>query len=214
MEPLSVLPIRMRVTAVLRKSILSGDYAPGQELSLTQVADELGISRTPVREAFQTLEHEGLLTLRMNKGAVVNNINEKFIRDHFEVRILLECKAVTLAIQRCRDFDDMEKLQADAEAGGTRDEDAYNTYNQQFHVAIWQKADNARLFGLLTSSWNGPSISRSDLVHDHERLSIREHRFILSSMQQGDEKQACAAMKAHLERSMNNVLRDFQQRKA
>ena len=61
METIQVLPIRVRVTAILRKALLSGEYRPGEELSLTDVAAKLGVSRTPVREAFQSLAAEGLL---------------------------------------------------------------------------------------------------------------------------------------------------------
>ena len=60
MEAIEVLPIRVRVTAILRKALMAGEYQPGEELSLTEVAAKLGVSRTPVREAFQTLAGEGL----------------------------------------------------------------------------------------------------------------------------------------------------------
>ena len=93
METLELLPVRVRITAILRKAIYSGEYKSGDELSLTDIAAQLGISRTPVREAFQVLESEGLITLRMNKGAIVNNIDKKFIQDIFEMRILLESEA-------------------------------------------------------------------------------------------------------------------------
>ena len=93
METLELLPIRVRITSILRKAIYAGEYRSGDELSLTDVAAQLGVSRTPVREAFQELESEGLITLRMNKGAIVNTINRKFVRDIFEMRILLESEA-------------------------------------------------------------------------------------------------------------------------
>ncbi len=80
-EILGLLPVRVRITAVLRKAIYSGEYQSGEEFSLTDIAAQWGISRTPVREAFQVLENESLITLRMNKGAIVNNIDRKFIRD-------------------------------------------------------------------------------------------------------------------------------------
>ena len=83
MEQLSMMPARVRIAAEMRKAIYAGEYKSGDELSLTDVAEKLGISRTPVREAFQELEAEGLITLRMNRGAVVNTIDRKFIRDIF-----------------------------------------------------------------------------------------------------------------------------------
>ncbi len=76
METIEVLPIRVRVTAILRKELLAGEYAAGEELSLTDIAAQLGVSRTPVREAFQSLAAEGLLELRMNRGAVAVGIDK------------------------------------------------------------------------------------------------------------------------------------------
>ena len=97
METLEVLPVRIRITSILRKAIYAGEYKSGDELSLTDVAARLGVSRTPVREAFQMLESEGLITLRMNRGAIVNTIDRKFVRDIFEMRILLESEAARKA---------------------------------------------------------------------------------------------------------------------
>ena len=97
MEQLSMMPARVRIAAELRKAIYAGEYKSGDELGLTEVASKLGISRTPVREAFQELEAEGLITLRMNRGAVVNTIDRKFIQDIFEMRRLLESDAVARA---------------------------------------------------------------------------------------------------------------------
>ena len=99
MNQLSLMPIRVRIASELRKAIYSGEYKSGDELSLTDVAAQLGVSRTPVREAFQELESEGLITLRMNRGAVVNTIDRKFVRDIFEMRRLLESDAVARAAE-------------------------------------------------------------------------------------------------------------------
>ena len=97
MNQLSLMPVRVRIASEMRKAIYAGEYKSGDELSLTAVAMQLGISRTPVREAFQELEAEGLITLRMNRGAVVNTIDRKFVQDFFEVRRLLESEAVARA---------------------------------------------------------------------------------------------------------------------
>ena len=97
METLEIMPVRVKVTAILKKAILSGEYQKGEELSLTDISNKLGVSRTPVREAFQALEAEGLIKLRMNKGALVLGVDEKFIKDHYEVRALLESEAAQKA---------------------------------------------------------------------------------------------------------------------
>ena len=96
------MPVRVQITAILRKALFSGEYKSGDELSLTETAERLGVSRTPVREAFQTLEAEGLIELRMNRGAIVKTIDEKYITDHYEMRILLESEAAKRAAERQR----------------------------------------------------------------------------------------------------------------
>ena len=174
METIQVLPIRVRVTSVLRKALLAGEYRPGEELSLTETAAKLGVSRTPVREAFQSLAAEGLLELRMNRGAIVTEINEKFIRDHFEVRILLEGEAVARAAGAHMDTGELMALQQWAlEHEKQMTDQEYRDYNQKFHIALWKAADNAKLFQLLSSLWNGPSSTTQERDREHEALSIR-----------------------------------------
>ena len=212
METIQVLPIRVRVTAVLRKALLSGEYRPGEELSLTEVAAKLGVSRTPVREAFQSLAAEGLLELRMNRGAIVTGIDEKFIQDHFEVRKLLEGEAVSKAAKAHGDFRELIELQQWAQAHQTEmTEEEYRGYNQRFHTAIWKAADNAKLFQLLSSLWNGPSSATVERDRVHEAQSIREHREILEWMQQAEAEKARAVMEKHIIRSMDNILFRFRQ---
>lgn len=212
METIQVLPIRVRVTAVLRKALLSGEYRPGEELSLTETAAKLGVSRTPVREAFQALAAEGLLELRMNRGAIVTEINEKFIKDHFEVRILLEGEAVVRAARAQMDTEELVGLQQWArEHQDAMTEQEYRAYNQQFHISIWKAADNAKLFQLLTSLWNGPSSTTQERDREHEALSIREHGQILDWIQQGEDASARAVMERHISRSMENILSNFRQ---
>lgn len=212
MEMIEVMPIRVRITAVLRKALLSGEFRPGEELSLTETAARLGVSRTPVREAFQALAAEGLLELRMNRGAIVVGIDEKVIQDHFELRLLLETEAVRRAVNRNPDIGELEKLQTWAEANqDTLTEEQYRHYNQHFHDSLWRWADNQKLYGLLSSLWNGPSGGNVGRDLDHERLAIREHREMLEHMSRGNAEAAGAVMTAHIVRSMNNILRTFRQ---
>ena len=212
METIQVLPIRVRVTSVLRKALLAGEYRPGEELSLTETAATLGVSRTPVREAFQSLAAEGLLELRMNRGAIVTEINEKFIRDHFEVRILLEGEAVARAAGAHMDTGELMALQQWAlEHEKQMTDQEYRDYNQKFHIALWKAADNAKLFRLLSSLWNGPSSATQQRDRAHEALSIQEHQEILRWITEGSAKKAREAMEGHISRSMRNILLRFRQ---
>lgn len=155
------MPVRVQITAILRKALFSGEYKSGDELSLTETAERLGVSRTPVREAFQTLEAEGLIELRMNRGAIVKTIDEKYITDHYEMRILLESEAAKRAAQRgmpdAADYiKKLEALQSHMDSVSTEE---YEELNLAVHSAIWTAADNERLYKFLSSLWNGPSVA-------------------------------------------------------
>ena len=86
LKPIKTLPIREKIAANLREAILSKKIPAGEILTLESTAQELGVSITPTREAFQILARDGLLELERNKRAVVLGVNEKTIREHFQVR--------------------------------------------------------------------------------------------------------------------------------
>ena len=89
LKPIKMLPARERVAAALRKAIISRQITEGEVLTLESTAQELGVSITPVREAFQILERDGLIDLQQNKGATVLGINETTLREHFQIRAQL-----------------------------------------------------------------------------------------------------------------------------
>ena len=94
------LPLRDVVFNTLRQAIITGEFAPGERLMEIALAERLGVSRTPVREAIRKLELEGLVVMIPRKGAEVAQITEKDLRDSLEVRCNLEELAVKLACER------------------------------------------------------------------------------------------------------------------
>ena len=218
MQTLKMVPTRVRVTSILKRAIYSGEYKSGQELSLTAIAEqlndrelaqELGISRTPVREAFQTLAAEGLITLRMSKGAIVNKIDQKFIQDTFEMRILLESTAAYKAAEKgLRDADTYIARLKDMESRlDSIDDKSYEELNQSVHMAIWEAADNQKLTTYLMELWNGPSTGHAiPEEQKHYRLSTEEHIQILENIRDHQPQAAKEAMERHIRRSEDNVL--------
>ena len=204
------IPLRVRVASAIRKAILAGEYGSGMELSLTDVAQQMGVSRTPVREAFQALENDGLITLRMNKGAIVNAIDRKFITDHYEMRMLLEGEAACRAAMNRMDaaplLSECGELRRNLLQGSP---EGYNELNQRIHTSIWTAADNDKLYNALIALWNGPSIGRSTNTLDHQFLSNAEHIDILECIRYHDGEMARKTMRRHIERSMENILRGY-----
>ena len=211
METLKMLPIRVQITAILRKAIYSGEYKGGDELSLTDIAARMGISRTPVREAFQVLEGEGLITLRMNKGAIVNNIDRKFVKDIFEMRILMESEAAYRAAEKGMEVDDLlNRLYALREDLDNVNVSDYEVLNLEIHQGIWRAADNHQLTAYLMDLWNGPSIGRGEnAAQHHYASSTDEHIRVLTVIGRGEAEEAKQAMTCHITRSMDNILTHY-----
>lgn len=211
METLEIMPVRVRITAILRKAIYSGEYKSGDELSLTDIAARLGISRTPVREAFQELETEGLITLRMNKGAIVNTIDRKFVQDIFETRILLESEAAARAAKNGMETETL--LRRLYELGDHFDQTGKEEYvclNQDIHMSIWKAAQNHQMKKFLLEMWNGPSVFGGENAEaDHYRKSTAEHISILRFISDGMAEDARKAMERHIARSMDNILAGY-----
>ena len=210
MDALEITPTRIKITSIIRNAILSGEFAAGSELSLTDMAARLGVSRTPVREAFQTLEAEGLIALRMNKGALVKPVNEEFITDHFRIRRLLEGEAAYRAAENGMDTAAIAALQKRAaDAGGELGGQAYEEYNQTFHTMLWKAAGGHKLHAILEALWNGPSYGKGEDEAAHRAASIKEHGQIVRAVARGDAEKARSVMHSHIERSMENILKSL-----
>lgn len=192
---------------MLRKAILSQEFAEGDELTLEGIASQLQVSNTPVREAFQILARDGLLKLRPNKGALVMGMNEKTIRDHYETRAILEREAAALC---CANGADLEAIVNAYEQGAralTEDNAKdYSNCNQSFHMEIWTAAGNEKMKQLLSSMWNGLSMGHKVTAEDYARVSIAEHKRILDALLARDGQAARKLMDAHIHRSMENIL--------
>lgn len=210
LETVNMLPIRFKIASVIRKAILSGEYKEGEELSLTATAEQLGISRTPVREAFQMLAAEGLIELRLNKGAIVKGISEKTIRDHFDTRMLLEGECARRAAERGMELILLWAAQKEIEeAHGNFATEDFRKYNQMLHTCIWEAAGNEKIVAIATSLWNGSSFGKTVTESAHCRISVEEHREILECIEKRDGPGARKAMKIHLTRSMNNIIDSY-----
>lgn len=207
LKPIKLLPARERVAAALRKAILSRQIAEGEVLTLETTAQELGVSVTPVREAFQILARDGLIELKQNKGAVVLGVNENTIRDHYQVRATLEGMACMLCVQNGADLDAVEYCYRSAqEALERQDSSDYSNFNQSFHYEIWNAAGNEKLKRMAAELWNGLSMDARITEEEYARKSQREHKEILEVLKSGDAEAARAVMERHIMRSMEDVL--------
>ena len=148
------LPLRDVVFYTLREAILKGELEPGERLMEMQLAGQLGVSRTPIREAIRKLELEGLVLMIPRRGAVVAKITEKDLRDVLEVRSSLEKLAIELACDRMPDETILDLRRALDEFKEALDNDDLTVQAEkdvEFHDVIYKSTDNLRLMQMLNN---------------------------------------------------------------
>lgn len=211
LKPIKLLPARERVASELREAILSRRVSEGEILTLETTAQELGVSITPVREAFQILARDGLIDLKQNKGAVVLGINEKTLQEHYQVRAALESAACVLCCEDKKDiFAVRQCLERADKALANQDSGNYANYNQSFHYEIWNAAGNEKLQRMLAELWNGLSMGLKSTEEEYADISQKEHRRIYEAMEKKDADTARREMERHIYRSMEDVLTRYQ----
>ena len=149
LKPIVMPSAKQKVAAELRKAILSRKMKEGEVLSLESIAKQLNVSITPVREAFQILNRDGLIKLRQNKGAIVLGVTDKYIRDHYQLRAILESSCARLACENEADLADLRAIQEDAQRiieGKTYYQYADN--NRAFHSEIWHMSGNENIWSV------------------------------------------------------------------
>ena len=194
----------------VREAITEGYFEPGEKLDQDLVADELEVSRTPVREALKALESEGFVEIRPHRGVYIPKLSPQDIRFVYEIRILLETDAVRRAIPRIPDsvLAEMEELLKETkkqfEAG---DRTAILKGDHRFHSTIVDNVENDLFREILESLAHRISqVRRVALVQPGPHLveSQNEHYDILRAMRQRDSETATEAMQTHL---MNSAIR-------
>ena len=195
-----------KVAAELRKAILSRQMKEGEVLSLESVATQLNVSAMPVREAFQILARDGLIQLRKNKGAVVLGITETYIKEHYQLRAILESAAASLAAEPETDISEIESVYEEAEALKEGNLKQYTDLNRAFHHEIWSAAGNQKMKNMISELWNGLSMGSMVSEEDYAKVSIKEHERIWRAIKAHDQKEAQKAMYDHIMRSRDDML--------
>ena len=205
------LPLRDVVFKTLRRAILTGELKPGERLMEIHLANRLGVSRTPIREAIRKLELEGLVTMIPRRGAEVADITEKNLKDVLEVRRALEGLAIELACQRITEEkkqDLREKLSQVETAVSTKDSSAIASADVAFHNTIVEASDNDRLIQLVSNLGEQMYRYRLEYLKDtgsRQRL-LREHQEIFAGIRNGDKKAVSAAICQHIDNQEEAIL--------
>lgn len=204
------LPLRDVVFQTLRQAILRGELEPGERLMEIQLAERLGVSRTPVREAIRKLELEGLVVMVPRKGAEVASISEKSLRDVLEVRKALEELAAELACKRRDEQDEKEldeKLIAFEKEINGKDLTKIAELDVEFHEAIYHATKNEKLIQMLNNLREQMYRYRFEYIkeEDKRRSLTEEHRQIVNAIKKSDHIAAREAIRRHIDNQESAV---------
>lgn len=204
------LPLRDVVFNTLRKAILRGELKPGERLMEIQLANKLGVSRTPIREAIHKLELEGLVLMIPRKGAEVAQITEKNMQDVLEVRKALEELSVQLACERITP-EQVEEMKMAAEdfrkVLKSGDVTKIAEADVKFHDIIFAATNNQRLITLLNNLREQMYRFRVEYLKQKECYPqlLEEHDKLIALISGGEVEEACELMGCHIDNQASTV---------
>ena len=195
--------------AALLQAIQSGQFRPGDRLRENEISSLLSLSRTPVREALRKLEADGIVEHRPRIGAVIRTLEHSELVDLYEMRVVLERTAASLASKHASpaevdELHDINQAIANAENG-----EAAAALNQTFHRCLYLTARNKFLFESARALNNALLLLGPTTLADKERVKIvtKQHQLIVDAVRSGDAEAAADAAEAHLGTSLRHRLK-------
>lgn len=213
-------PLRDVVFENLRDAIITQVLKPGERLMEIQLADEMGVSRTPVREAIRKLELEGLVVMVPRKGAYVAGVSMKDIHEVYEVRSALEMLAVTLAAERITDEElnalEQQVLRESEEEAKKDGSDLDNIIyiDSSFYDIIYQAARNQRLVQFVNilqeqlQRFRAASLARPG----RSKTALEEHKQIVEALSERNGELASKLAQEHIENAENAMIASMKEK--
>lgn len=205
------LPLRDVVFNTLRQAILRGELKPGERLMEIQLANKLGVSRTPIREAIRKLELEGLVLMIPRKGAEVAEITEKSLRDVLEVRRALEELSVQLACEKItkEEIRELERVAKEfQQVVNSSDITEIAEVDVCFHDIIYTATDNQKLIQLLNNLREQMYRYRVEYLKRDGVFPqlIAEHEAIIRHIENNEKEKATEVMCRHIDNQVEAVI--------
>lgn len=190
-----------QVAERLRSRIMSHTLAPGSWIDEQALATEYGTSRTPLREALKVLAAEGLVTMKLRRGAYVTEVSERDLSEVFHLLSLLECDAVGVVAEQATaaQLSELQVLHQRLEAA-VSDADAFFTANERFHMRLLEIADNRWRNQMVADLRQVMKLNRHHSLLKEGRLaaSLQEHRDIMAALTARDANRAQGLMRQHM----------------
>ncbi|VTU16889.1 putative HTH-type transcriptional regulator YdfH [Variovorax sp. SRS16] len=192
------------VAELLRQRIFNRELQPGSWIDELKLAEEYGISRTPLREALKVLAAEGLVTMKVRRGAYVTEVSEKDLADVYHLLSLLESDAAGVVAERASaaELAELEALHAQLEAAarpGHVDREHFFALNERFHMRLLAIADNRWRDQMVADLRKVMKLNRHNSLLKSGRIgeSLKEHRDVMAALKARDAAAAMARMQAH-----------------
>ena len=190
------------VAELLRGRIFSRELAPGDWIDELKIAAELEISRTPLREAIKVLATEGLITMKMRRGAYVTEVNDKDLHDVFHLMAVLEADAAATAALTATDaqLDELSAIHQQLEKS-IKDRVQFFKVNEAFHVKLLEVANNRWRDQMVADLRKVMKLNRAQSLLKAGRIeeSLAEHSAIMAALKKRDAVGAQVAMRLHIE---------------
>lgn len=203
--PLTPRPLYEEVAEQLRQRIFRRELEPGSWIDELKIAEEFGISRTPLREALKVLAAEGLVTMKVRRGAYVTEVSDKDLRDVYHLLALLESDAARVVAESATDAQlrELEVLHAEL-AAAVADRDRFFGVNERFHMRLLELADNRWRNQMVADLRKVMKLNRHNSLLRQGRIeeSLREHADILAALSARDAERAACAMQDHFSRGL------------
>ena len=202
MAALSLAPRALyeEVAELLRQRIYRRELEPGSWIDELKIAEEYGISRTPLREALKVLAAEGLVTMKVRRGAYVTEVSEQDLHNVYHLLGLLESDAAGVVATRATEAEQQE-LQAlhDELEAAAADRDRFFALNERFHMRLLEIADNRWRDQMVADLRKVMKLNRQNSLLKSGRIeeSLAEHRAIMAALRRRDAAGAAKAMQAH-----------------
>lgn len=190
-----------RVADYLREGIISGRFPRGSKLKQAEIAEQIGTSITPVREAIKLLEAEGFILGTANRGATVAPFDINATEEIVDLRVTLECKLALRAMERLtsEQVAELRELQTQIEdAAGRGDRDAVRSINYRFHEVLYLAADLPQTLRFVRALWARYPFDLINKLDNRVGRASQEHREMLSAVLARDEGAMLSALRMHI----------------
>lgn len=208
-KTLTPLALYEQVAEQLRQRIFRRELEPGAWIDELKIAEEYGISRTPLREALKVLAAEGLVTMKLRRGAYVTEVSRKDISDVYRLLSLLEADAAAEVAGKATD-EQLQRLQQTHEElkRNTADAERFFALNESFHMQILDIADNRWRNQLVADLRKVMKLNRHKSLFKQGRIedSLAEHEAIMQALLQRDAKIAMSAVQQHFSNGLDAAI--------